>query len=270
MTDTRADPKALQEKLRLLGVDYAEQLPGKIAQIQEIWKNLQTGWDQLACQTLHRMAHGLSGSGALFGFSAISKAARDLDCSLVDLAEGKTPATAVQRTNIQGLMEELSRAAALKQNFLPGKASSTGMGVSTAAKSHSSKLIFIVEDELDAAQELALQLGYFGYEVRVYHQLSVFRQAIEQNPQAIVLMDISFPENGRGGCKTMQEVQQHQVTPIRVMLSSSVIAGASVAGESAFPHALAILGGRASSAAMKACHSGQDEMSLAWRLSTLV
>jgi len=55
--------------------------------------------------------------------------------------------------------------------------------------------IFIVEYEHELAEELKVQLGYFGYDVSVYHTLEDFRLALQQNSDVIVVMDVTFPED---------------------------------------------------------------------------
>lgn len=76
--------------LRILEVqrnDYTRVLPGKVAAIERLWNEVRSaaaGPDALA--TLVRMAHGLAGSGAMFGFDDLSIEAGRLERRLQELA----------------------------------------------------------------------------------------------------------------------------------------------------------------------------------------
>src|SRR5258705_9071070 len=71
------------ERLESLRARYAARVQEKIEQIEEIWRGLARGaWNDEAAQTLQRMLHNLVGSGATFGFPAISERARALDLLL--------------------------------------------------------------------------------------------------------------------------------------------------------------------------------------------
>ena len=81
--------------------------------------------------------------------------------------------------------------------------------------------IFVVEDERELAEELKVQLGYFGYDVSTFNTLEEFRLALQQTPDVVVLMDITFPENHLGGAKLMKEIQQGRDVPLPVVFLSA-------------------------------------------------
>ncbi len=84
-----------------------------------------------------------------------------------------------------------------------------------------SKRVFIVDHDHAAGQELALQLGYFGYEVQIYTQLETFRLAIKQPTEVIVLADIVFPSDSLGGVHAIRAIQRERDMPVAVMFVSS-------------------------------------------------
>ena len=57
---------------------------------------------------------------------------------------------------------------------------------------------------MSLGNELKRQLGYFGYDASVYNTLAGFRDAIRENPDGVVLMDVNFPEDSLGGVHVMQ------------------------------------------------------------------
>ena len=79
----------------------------------------------------------------------------------------------------------------------------------------------MVEDEHELAEELKVQLGYFGYDVSVFNTLEDFRLALRQTSDVVVLMDITFPEDRLGGAKLMIELQRGRDVPIPVVFLSA-------------------------------------------------
>jgi len=86
--------------------------------------------------------------------------------------------------------------------------------------SQASGTIFVVEDDVEAAQELALQLRYYGYEVEVFNHLEKFRAAIQSCAGEIVLMDVEFPEDEMGGIHFMEQAQRELKQQAKVIFIS--------------------------------------------------
>ena len=81
--------------------------------------------------------------------------------------------------------------------------------------------IFVVTSDHALADELKAQLSYFGYEVSVCRKLADFRLAIQPVHEAMVLMDITFPEDDLGGIIIMKEIQHGRETPVPVVFFSA-------------------------------------------------
>ena len=77
----------IQARLQALRDSYAAQLPAKIAEIRALWQRLAAQPNHEDLKTLHRLVHSLSGSGATFGYSSLSAAARVLELCLNDVVE---------------------------------------------------------------------------------------------------------------------------------------------------------------------------------------
>lgn len=83
------DPEGVKSRLAELRKAFAEQLPARMREIEEAWRRLDRGpWTPPAFQEFHRAVHALAGSGAMFGFDAISVRARSLDLILKSMGEG--------------------------------------------------------------------------------------------------------------------------------------------------------------------------------------
>ena len=79
MTDISDKERLLKQQLDRLSVIYAQELPSKIAEIQADWQCLQTQPSEPVVKELIRKVHSLRGSGATFGFPAISGVAQRLE-----------------------------------------------------------------------------------------------------------------------------------------------------------------------------------------------
>lgn len=215
-----ADSQAFQARLKVLSDAYAAQLPAKLDQIEQAWLRVPSaGWDDEGFQALHRMVHSLTGSGKTFGFPALSDTARNLEACLKLHAQAKSALSAAQRDQVQDLLAKL-RQAALTQGVGPGDASSAA---APAVRSNTAgyRRVYIVEDDEAQAEELKVQLSYFGYEITVFNNLSAFRLAMQANPDVVVLMDVNFPEDPMAGIAAIREVQQHREKSVPVIFISA-------------------------------------------------
>ena len=90
----------LHSAIAKLRADYAAQLPGTVAQMEELWRRLVAG--EIAPSRLPelvRMAHSITGSGATFGIAGASKAARELEAFLDRYGRsGRLPDAQAQQT----------------------------------------------------------------------------------------------------------------------------------------------------------------------------
>ena len=216
------DPVVLQAKLKTLSDSYAEQLPELLKQLEQALSHIPTAvWDELDLQTILRLVHGLVGSGKTFGFATLSDKARKLETYLKQIVQAKSVISNDQRNHLQESMRELHQAAIYRDaSFIDqsGLIAVAQPGQNVVA----SRRIFVVEDEHALAEELKVQLGYFGYDVSVFNTLADFRLALQQTPDVVVLMDVSFPEDRLGGVKTMKEIQLERDVPLPVVFLSAV------------------------------------------------
>jgi HPt (histidine-containing phosphotransfer) domain-containing protein len=98
MANTVAD---IQDQLRALSDAYGEQLPKRIHQLEETCNRVLEHPEQAqGFKALIQQAHGLAGSGATFGFAALSDTARSLEIYLKSLGEGISALSEVQREQI--------------------------------------------------------------------------------------------------------------------------------------------------------------------------
>ena len=207
MTETSRD---VQVRLKALNEMYAAQLPEKLGQLEAAWHRLEKPeWDEEGWTALHRMVHSLTGSGKTFGFSLLSDVAHKLEQTLKQPLQEKCAPEEEQRKLISVLLSELLQVAMHKD--------AGGTEPVPSQKSSPSKRILVLEQDRTLAEELKVQLGYFGYEVALHDTLVDFCSAVQENEQAVVLMDVAFTETGQSGIMLMKEIQQCLKIPVPVI-----------------------------------------------------
>ncbi len=207
-----------QEKMHLLANAFIKELPEKTEDIETMWQQLQNDWDVETLQIVHRKVHGLVGSSKTFGFEELSQIADTMEQALKILLQNKASVDELQSNEIHLQMKALNQWA-----HKPKKAH-TQISIEKLNNNHPDSdevcRIFVVDDDQEAAQELALQLSYYGYEVEVFGQLDKFRVAIKEDPNAIVLMNVEFSDDPMAGIRIMKEIQQEMSDPLQVMFIS--------------------------------------------------
>lgn len=214
------DLAELKVKLHELSDAYAASLPNKLEQLALLrlaWS--QTVWDEQGFNDLCRCVHSLAGSGSTLGFSALSAAALELDNYLKPFGADKQPLNQEQRKQMDSLLCDLHRAAR-QPDSAPTSLSELMAIAPTDGTTPVSRRVFVVEDDVELAEELKIQLGYFGYDAIVHTTLAGFREAIRHQPDGVVLMDVNFPEDNLGGVHVMQDLQRQCDKQIPVIFMS--------------------------------------------------
>ncbi len=216
------DHKQFQERVRFLLDSFVQDLPVRIDEIEQQWRQLQTKWDSKAMQALHSLVHNLVSNSMTFGFPALSTEARALEQLFKRLLQEEMLPNPSLADDVDKQVSALKK---ISVENLPELESQIASAIDTTenvlfSPIHDSNLIFVVEDDVEAAQELALQLRYYGYEVEVFNHLEKFRAALKQRPNAITLMDIEFPGDAMGGIHFMENIQKELPYSARVIFIS--------------------------------------------------
>jgi len=193
-----------QEKIYALATSFVQQLPEKANEIDSLWHALEKHWNQDTLQNLHRLLHNLVDESKTFGHSELSLLSSSVEQLFKNALQTDVPPDGAHVKTIQQQLDELKQR--LKQST-PIKTVEEYSKQADKVNSQASGTIFVVEDDVEAAQELALQLRYYGYEVEVFNHLEKFRAAIQSCAGEIVLMDVEFPEDEMGGIHFMEQAQ---------------------------------------------------------------
>ena len=98
----------IQEKLRLLRLKYAEQLPHKIAETTEFWSKVSFDGNSDEMKQFHRLVHTLHGSAGTFGFLAVSAIAQELETIVRTVPDVKS-LTKKQKSTITRFIHQLKQ-----------------------------------------------------------------------------------------------------------------------------------------------------------------
>ena len=100
-----------EQRFEALRVHYAHQLGERVSEIETIWRKLeQGGWEEQSFATLKHCVHGLTGSGATFGFAAVSVISRSLEDALARIASTGVLQGSSHHAEALELIEALRRA----------------------------------------------------------------------------------------------------------------------------------------------------------------
>lgn len=206
-----------QEKIYALATSFVQQLPEKANEIDSLWHALEKHWNQDTLQNLHRLLHNLVDESKTFGHSELSLLSSSVEQLFKNALQTDVPPDGAHVKTIQQQLDELKQR--LKQST-PIKTVEEYSKQADKVNSQASGTIFVVEDDVEAAQELALQLRYYGYEVEVFNHLEKLRAAIQSCAGEIVLMDVEFPEDEMGGIHFMEQAQRELKQQAKVIFIS--------------------------------------------------
>ncbi|MBI5639470.1 MAG: response regulator [Nitrospirae bacterium] len=190
--ERRQEERALN--LSALSKDYAEGLPYKIEEIWKTWREISEGqWDDRKLEEMRLMVHNLAGSGQTFGFPEVSLSAHLLEQAL---KRGKALLEEENRQQVQEHIRALGAAAAAPAR-LQGMGDTGGTEAKKSARfAGDERLIYLVEDDLQPLQDMAMQLGYFGYTVRRLKPDELTGAVSEKIPSAVIA-DMALQATGK-------------------------------------------------------------------------
>ena len=173
----------IQSKLQLLRRTYATQLPAKVAELNQQldgWRGGEPG----AADRLRRLAHNLTGSGASFGFGAISEYARPLENELrrlaavsSELGEGHASEVVAHARALETVIQSAIVDADRERSADASPAVGVARAVAPLVVAGQASLVdrepvpggrlVLVEPDPRIAAELSFQLAPFGYRAQV-------------------------------------------------------------------------------------------------------
>ncbi|WED42763.1 diguanylate cyclase [Legionella cardiaca] len=174
----------VENKLQALFISYSKNLPNKIEQIAQAWQEQIACFDKEKFKVFHRNVHSLCGSAGTYGYTELSKVARELEIYLKNLLDNSSLSEEEQQTISHLLikLEEQLKLAPSKSMF-----SST-----LETKIIENKVIYILEQDAALAKELMSGLNQAGYSSELLLDLSELEAKVEQNQPVALLADTYY------------------------------------------------------------------------------
>jgi diguanylate cyclase (GGDEF)-like protein len=208
------------EKLQKLYEKYAENLSELLKEVDVSWENvLDNHWDSQSIQTFHRVAHKIAGSSASFGFKKINSAVTKLEEVLEEILDHPVGATSEYQEKLEMNLDQLKDAFKVDQQLQMPELR-TRYEEESIRQARSDQLLYLVEDDPIQAEEIAEQIGYFGYTVKIFTELPNLIAVVKETPPRAILMDVIFPEGMTAGPDTTAKLMKELEVPVPVIFLS--------------------------------------------------
>ncbi|MBT9568996.1 MAG: diguanylate cyclase [Thiobacillus sp.] len=190
------------EQLAQLREDYRARLPTELAALSELAETLNQGEQARGrLEDLHNRLHKLAGSGGAFGFTVLGTLARTLEHQTQHLLTA--PLDTVDALTWQNLVTSVAQLGETLSCPTP-TASIVATQVRPAPSAPGKTVaIWLVEDDLDLAGQLARQLESFNYAVRHFLSIHEAETAAQTQHPDLLIMDIMFPQQDENATEVL-------------------------------------------------------------------
>ncbi|HEU5338241.1 MAG TPA: diguanylate cyclase [Sulfuricaulis sp.] len=213
-------PENIHEQLTALRQEYIRRLPERLGEIEAEWAELlRVDWNAEKLRTMHRHAHSLVGSGATFGFPPLSDSARLVEQTLKELLEKPRPTDQTITSKLESLLMEMRKAVIQASRELPPlMLDEDTYNDKPPSPTGKARMVYLVEDDEIQAQDIALQLQHFGYEVRIFTALKTLRETLKTTLPDAIIMDILMPDGD--GLSALAEISRDIVPNVPTLVVS--------------------------------------------------
>ncbi|CAK0762413.1 two-component system, cell cycle response regulator [Gammaproteobacteria bacterium] len=217
---------SLQEKIARLRHSFIEQLPLRMAEIDQLFQTVTVDPEAPAKPDLLRQLHSLKGTSATFGLQSLSHRTLQLEDQLKqhlgnDLTE---PSQATLHDLLSALRTEIR---CLVQGGMPCQEEARIPAFDPAItpvvriRSDSAQpLIYLCDDDPYQLEQLGTQLQCFGYQIHTFASTALLRQAALNCWPDMVIMEIVFPDGHDAGIHFTQDLQRHALKPLLTVFIS--------------------------------------------------
>ncbi len=204
-TNTRLD------KLKALRVTYKAQLPKRMTEIQLSWEALMRGDKTPDLRhNFHRLVHSLAGSAGTFGFMSVGEKARLLEHSIHSIVESDLHLPRVIMVQIAQHLADLTLAVDSDMAILPELLSPVDeknvvsevfeqVLPDSISALPTKRTLFVIENDEAVAEEIALQLSIYGWEVKIFSHTNDVKRALQSEVPTALLVDIMLAEDDISG-----------------------------------------------------------------------
>ncbi len=200
--------------LEALKKRYTDSLPERLRELESLC--LSAGDAQSLADAI-RAAHTIAGSSATFGLKELGLRARALERVLKGIESGDN-----DRGEIPAALKAVIFPDEPAQETPPVCAKPETAAVSPSASptqiksvdSTNARTVYIAEDDTELLNSLSVQISQYGYEVRGFSALKALRDAVDEAPPSVIVIDMMFPEGIFGGAQTAVVIRAKHEIPI--------------------------------------------------------
>lgn len=199
-------------KLRALQDIFIKELPARLETIQQMWN----GGEVTNNGEFHRLVHSLSGSAGTFGFPQLGDVARELE--LLIKQRNESIAKLEFDVLIEQVLKKLQEIAEKgPDNIKPVTENSPTRKYNKDVKP---PLIYVLEDDVNLAEEIQQQLQHFGYKVELFHNSNDLHDGVAKQPPDALLADIHLPEGDDAGPRAAADLRVNAAKDVPVIFAS--------------------------------------------------
>lgn len=196
----------IQEKLHDLFVLYSKNLPEKIHSIEVQWHAQLKQWDIAGFQNFHRDVHSLCGSAGTYGYTELSKTARQMEILLKEiLACGEL--THDDQEKIQVFFGQL-------KSVLAHEAPKKPLVFADESIHTDNKLVYVLEQETELVNELSDNLNQAGYHAQPLKNITSLLNSVREKQPIAIIIDTNYLE--KPALEQLIAMQDNQKTPTQL------------------------------------------------------
>ena len=177
-----------QKKLLLLQEAFIKNLPLKISDIENAWKNIKQKWQEDKITLLHRLVHNLKGSTGTYGHQDLSQSCANLEKNIERFLSRPPTPDEIPKTE-KKLNDLKRRAENIKLPSYPEKLSKS------LVVSKETRAIYLLDNDESFTHQISNELKAFQYQVKHFTELKAVEKAFEKQTPFALIVDISFFQN---------------------------------------------------------------------------
>jgi len=162
--------------------------------IEGLWCTVkQSNWNPASSGELQDALHKLAGKSGSYGFTQINLSAKNFEKNIRD-CNPSNPLSDTQINKLDAQFQELEQIINHLKPISPSNSlNNSGTGFHNSFnKERSNQLIYLIHEDSDMAEDISIQIGYFGYKIKLFSNLTQANSHITQEPPSAIILDSTF------------------------------------------------------------------------------
>lgn len=185
---------------------YSKNLPERIHNIEMQWHAQLKKWDLVGFQNFHRDVHSLCGSAGTYGYTELSKTARQMEILLKEILANRK-LTHDDQEKINSFFSQLKSVLAYESPKNPSI-------FSTEIKPKENKLVYVLEQEAELVNELIQSLKQSDYNAQYIKDMTSLLNSVQEKQPIAIIIDTDYLK--KDAPDQLVAMQEQQKTPIQL------------------------------------------------------